>query len=301
MHNQQNVIRRVKISSTQIWFSAMLLCAALTGMSQVHAQDNAQTGGPYVPTPQIVVDQMLRLAAVDASDYVMDLGSGDGVIVLTAAKDFKASGMGIEIDADLVRLSNERARSLKVDDKVTFAQLDIFKSDLSKASVVALYLLPEMMIDIRTKLLNELKPGSRIVSHDYHFGDWLPDERISLDVAEKELINGAPRATVYLWRVPARVDGSWHINVSGGKTYQLALRQQFQVLEGAMAGNVLRPQSLTLRGSDIAFALPDGHGIARFSGRVSGDAMEGTVALADGRAPIRWTAMKTDASARQTQ
>jgi hypothetical protein len=260
--------------------------------------ENLQTGGPYVPTPQVVVDQMLRFANVGEKDYVIDLGSGDGVIVLTAAKQYKASGMGVDIDADLVKKSNDSAQRLGLADRVRFVQLDVFKADLGKASVLTLYLLPGMMINLRGKVFNELKPGVRVVSHDYHFGsEWTPDDKLSLDVPEKEFVNGSPSATVYLWYVPARIAGKWEVRIAGGETYELALKQRFQNVEGnaAAGGKSLRPQYLTLRGTDFSFALPDGKGIARFSGRVKDDAMEGTVELPGGKAPVRWTAVRTAA------
>ena len=271
--------------------------AVAAGIAAVHAADNLKTGGPYVPTPQVVVDQMLRMANVGADDFVVDLGSGDGVIVLTAARQFKAGGMGVDIDAELVKLSNESAQKLGVADRVRFIQLDVFKTNVSKASVLTLYLLPEMMLNLRPKLFNELKPGVRIVSHDYHFGDWMPDDQISFDVPEKEAVNGVPKATIYLWHVPARIAGKWEVKVAGGETYELALKQRFQTVDGSVtaAGKQLRPQYLTLRGSEFSFALPDGKGVARFAGRVKDDAMEGTVELPGGKNPQRWIATRAEA------
>ena len=265
------------------------LCAS------THAAENLKTGGPFVPTPQVVVDQMLRMANVAEKDFVIDLGSGDGIIVLTAAKQFRASGMGVDIDAGLVKLSNDSARKLGVADRAAFVQLDVFKADLSKASVLTLYLLPGMMINLRSKVFNELKPGVRVVSHDYHFGhEWLPDDQISFDVPEKEAVNGVPRATIYLWHIPAKIAGNWEVKVAGGETYELTLKQRFQTVEGSAAagGKSLRPQYLTLRGSDFSFALPDGKGVARFSGRVKDDAMEGTAELSGAKVAARWTAMR---------
>jgi len=245
----------------------------------------------------VVVDSMLRMADVTANDFVVDLGSGDGVIVLTAAKQYKASGMGVDIDADLVKLSNNSAQKLGVADRVRFLQQDVFKADLSRASVLTLYLLPGMMLNLRPKLFNELKPGVRVVSHDYHLGEWLPDDQISFDVPEKEAVNGVPKATIYLWHVPAKVAGRWEIKVAAGGTYELALKQRFQNLEGSVfaGGKPLRPQQLALRGTELSFALPDGKGLARFSGRVSDNAMEGTVEMPGAKAPARWSAVRTAA------
>ena len=279
--------------------AGMLAAFAVAGcIASAQAAENLKTGGPYVPTPQIVVDQMLRFANVGEKDYVIDLGSGDGVIVLTAAKQYKASGMGVDIDADLVKKSNESAQKAGVADRVRFVQLDVFKADISKASVLTLYLLPGMMINLRRKIFNELKPGVRIVSHDYHFGsEWQPDDQISFDVPEKEFINGLPSAIVYQWYVPARIAGNWEVSIAGGGTYELALKQRFQTVEGnaAAGGKALQPQYLSLRGTQFSFALPDGKGIARFTGRVKDNAMEGTVELPGVNAPARWTAVRTAA------
>jgi hypothetical protein len=273
-----------------------LLAAFALGCA-AHAADDYKSGGPYVPTPQVVVDQMLRMAGVGESDFVVDLGSGDGVIVLTAAKQFKAAGMGVDIDPKLVRLSNDTAKALGLADRVRFVEQDVFKADLSRASVLTLYLLPGMMLNLREKIFNELKPGVRVVSHDYHLGEWEPDDQISFDVPEKEAINGVPKATIYLWHVPAKVAGKWEVRVAGGGTYELTLRQRFQHLEGSVAvsGKSLRPQQLTLRGNEFSFTLPDGKGVARFSGRVAGSAMDGTVELPGAKAPARWSAQRTAA------
>lgn len=277
--------------------TAALLCAGLVA-APARAADISElkTGGPYVPTPQSVVDSMLRIAAVTEKDYLIDLGSGDGVIVLTAARQYKASGMGVDIDPDLVKLSNASAQKSGVASRVRFVQEDVFKADLSKASVLTLYLLPGMMMNLRTKIFNELKPGTRIVSHDYHFGDWAPDDSVSFEVPEKESVTGVPRATVLLWYAPARVAGSWEVNTAAGETYQLALKQRFQSLEGSAtsAGKPAKALTPTLRGTDISFGLADGKGIVRFTGRVNGESMEGTVD-APGKVRERWTATRTAA------
>ncbi len=276
--------------------TAVLLTAAVWSSARA-ADDNLKTGGPYVPTPQTVVNSMLRMAAVTEKDYVIDLGSGDGIIVLTAARQFKASGMGVDIDPDLVKLSNATAQKLGVAARVKFVQQDVFKTDLASASVLTLYLLPAMMLNLRTKLFSELKPGTRVVSHDYHLGDWSPDDSISFDVPEKESVTGVPRATVMLWFVPARVAGTWVVETAAGETYQVALKQRFQTLEATAtrAGKPVKAQNPTLRGNDITFVLPDAKGTARFSGRVDGEAMEGTVEAAAGKPAQRWTATRTAA------
>jgi phospholipid N-methyltransferase len=257
--------------------------------------DVERTGGAYVPTPQVVVDQMLRMANVKEQDFVMDLGSGDGIIVLSAGQQYKAQGIGVEIDPDLVKLSNERARSLGIADRVRFVQEDVFQADLSKVSVLTLYLLPEMMLRLQSKLFNELAPGSRVVSHDYSLGGWQPDDQIVFPVPEKEFINGAPRAIVSIWYVPAKIAGTWQIKVDGGPSYELNLRQHFQSVDGRATegGKTAHPVTLVLHGSDVSFALPEAKGAARFTGRISGNSAEGSVEIPGRAAPLRWSGSRT--------
>lgn len=261
------------------------------------SQEPERTGGPYVPTPQVVVDQMLYMAGVGPDDFVIDLGSGDGVIVLTAAKQFKARGHGVDIDPELVKLSNLRAKQLGVADRVTFQVQDVFKTDLSRATVVTLYLLPSMMSNLQSKVFSELRPGARVVSHDYHFGEWPPDDQVTLDVPEKEAVNGVPKATIYLWIVPAKVSGKWRVNVegAGGGRYELDIKQKFQAFKGTASDGVKtsRLEVTELSGERIRFAVPAESGRHIFVGRVSGDTMRGTVDLAGGRGPVRWTAVRT--------
>jgi Methyltransferase domain len=261
----------------------------------------ARTGGPYVPTPQVVVDEMLRMAKVGGDDFVIDLGSGDGIIVLTAATRLKARGFGVDIDPELVKLSNSEAGKRGVADRASFHVMDVFKTDISKATVVTLYLLPGMMTDLRPKIFGELKPGTRVVSHDYHFGDeWRPDDQYTWDVPEKEKVNGVPRATVYLWIIPAKIAGRWQLRLAtpAAEQYDLTLKQNYQSLEGTVAGSgakgVRLSQSL-LQGEDISFAFPAGGDRHRFKGRVSGNTMEGTVELAGGKGAVKWTATRIKA------
>ena len=258
--------------------------------------DAKRTGGPYVPTPQVVVDEMLRIGRVGPNDFVVDLGSGDGVIVLTAAAKLKARGFGVDIDPELVKLSNSEAKKRGVADRAAFYVQDVFKTDIGKATVVTLYLLPNMMLDLRPKILAELKPGTRVVSHDYHFGEWTPDDQYTWDVPEKEKVNGVPRATVYLWTVPARIQGQWELALAmpANEKYELTLRQQFQSLNGTAVGGgkAVKLTQSRLNGNEISFAFPVGGDRHLFKGRVEGDTMEGTVELARGRGPAKWTALR---------
>ncbi|MBD2166250.1 class I SAM-dependent methyltransferase [Calothrix membranacea FACHB-236] len=149
---------------------------------------------PYVPTPQPVVDAMLKLAKVNSNDFIYDLGSGDGRIPITAAQKYGARGVGIDIDPQRVQEAKQNLQSAKVGDRVEFRQQDLFQTDLSKASVVTLYLLPDINLKLRPKLLQELKPGTRIVSHAFDMGDWKPQQVQEVD-----------GKTIYLWIVPENV------------------------------------------------------------------------------------------------
>jgi hypothetical protein len=287
------MIRRAALAVVTLMACAMVPAAA-------QQKEPERTGGPYVPTPQVVVDQMLRMANVGPDDYVIDLGSGDGVIVLTAATQFKARGFGVDIDPELVKLSNAEAKRRGVADRASFQVQDVFKADLSRATVLTLYLLPSMMTNLQSKVYTELKPGTRVVSHDYHFGDaWNPDDHITFSVPEKEKVNGVPSATIYLWIIPAKIEGKWQLRIdgAGGGTYELNVRQKFQMFEGSAlaAGRSEKLELTTLRGETIRFAFSAGAGRHVFRGRVTGDSMQGTVELGSGKGAVRWSAKRVSA------
>jgi hypothetical protein len=267
-----------------------LLCASPAGAAD---RELERTGGPFVPTPQLVVSEMLRMGKVGPKDFVVDLGSGDGVIVLTAAREHKASGYGVDIDPELVKKSNAEAVRLGVAERASFHVQDVFKADLSKASVITLYLLPSMMVNLRSKIFLEPRPGTRVVSHDYNFDEWKPDDYVILDVPEKEKINGIPKATIMLWIVPAKVGGTWHVRTEAGEHYEVMLRQQYQVLSGNAnaQGKPLKVSAAGLRGEDIYFTVGEGSARRHFKGAVSGEAMQGTVELGGGRT-ARWNAKR---------
>ena len=152
------------------WLLVLIILFPLSALS--HAQELSKL--PYVPTPQVVVDEMLKLAKVAAGDHVIDLGSGDGRMIITAARNFKASGLGVDIDAKLVDLANKQAKAGGIADRVRFVEQDMFKADIGPATVVTLYVMPDFMEKLRPKLLSELKPGARIVAHDYYMNGWYP-------------------------------------------------------------------------------------------------------------------------------
>ncbi|MBM3357927.1 MAG: class I SAM-dependent methyltransferase [Betaproteobacteria bacterium] len=187
--------RRQFLAGLTAFGTAPLLGAAGQG-DIVLAQAGAELRGPdviYVPTPDGVVDRMLELAQVTAKDTVYDLGSGDGRIVIAAARKYGARGVGIDIDPERIKEARANAKAAGVTDKVNFVQADLFKSDISQATVVTIYLLTDLNLKLRPKLLKELAPGTRVVSHAFGMGDWKPERT--------ESINGY---TVYLWRIPPR-------------------------------------------------------------------------------------------------
>jgi hypothetical protein len=284
----------VATTGARAW-SARLCLAALCALSifGAPAQVLERSGGPFVPTPQVVVDHMLNIANVSSKDFVVDLGSGDGVIVLTAASRLKASGYGVDIDPALVKYSNAEAERLGIADRASFQVQDVFKADLSRASVITLYLLPSMMASLRPKIFLESKPGTRVVSHDYTFDEWQPDDQVVLDVPEKEKVNGVPRATINLWVVPARVQGKWQVQIDGGDRYDVTLRQTYQIIAGNVSapGRDARLMMAALKGEEISFTLIEGSTRRNFVGKVSDEAMQGTVELSGGRS-ARWRARR---------
>ena len=181
----------------------MLLAAvAFSGAPAVLAQT---AGAPYVPTPTAIVDRMLTLAKVGPGDYVIDLGSGDGRLVITSVEKYKArGGRGIELDPKLVKLANENAAKAGVADRVKFVEGDLFKADVGDATVVTLYLLPGMLGDVEAKLAKELAPGTRVISHDYPLPSWKHVDVVAFDTQEKVPISGTTRTVLLLYRVPAR-------------------------------------------------------------------------------------------------
>jgi hypothetical protein len=270
------------------------------------AAERPQTAGPYVPTPNVIVERMLEFAKVGADDFVVDLGSGDGRMVRTAVKVYGASGFGVDIDAALVEMSNAQAQKEGIAERAVFYRQDVFQADIHKATVVTLYVLPDMMLALRPKLLAELKPGARIVSHDYHFREWQPDNRWSFDVPEKRDAVGFSSTHIYLWIVPAHVAGRWRIEIAGQEPpapLALELQQTFQQVSGtALVGT--RSSELTnvrLRGDAFEFTVDSGAGagseLHRYHGTVSGTTMQGEVAWGTGALSRRykWKATRTAA------
>jgi hypothetical protein len=214
----------------------------------------------WVPTPQALVDKMLDMAKVTAKDTVMDLGSGDGRTVITAAKR-GAHASGIEYNPDMVELSKRNAAKEGVSDKASFVKADLFETDLSQATVITMFLLPDINLKLRPKIL-DLKPGTRIVSNSFTMGEWTADETASVK-------DGcASYCTAYLWIVPAKVDGTWKLPQG-----EMAVKQTFQMISGTLksGGNTAQITNGKLNGDRISFTA----GGTQYSGRVIGNTMEG--------------------------
>lgn len=266
------------------WLQTVLLCFALAVTTSAVAggvdcrklrkPETGQAGKDvvWVPTSDLLSTKMLELASVTASDRVYDLGAGDGIIPITAARKFGARAVGVEYDAGLARLANCLVLEAKLQDKVEIIQGDIFEYDFSSATVVTLYLLPELNLRLRPTLLG-MKPGTRIVSHSWLMDEWEPDGQTSADNAQ-----------AYLWIVPANVAGTWTFKQrDGGARFTVQLDQSFQNLKGRIAsGETSRPlwQS-RIRGADLEFSFADASSITRVSGRVDADRIDARVTRGD--------------------
>jgi hypothetical protein len=245
---------------------------------------------PYVPTPQEVVDRMLEMAKVGPHDYLIDLGSGDGRIVVTAARKYGTRGFGVDLNPVRIQEASDNARKAGVTDKVAFYQRDLFETDLDSATVITMYLLPQVNLELRPKLL-KLKAGTRLVSHDFDMGDWKPDSQARVDSKEKYGGSGGT-SDVYYWVVPAEAGGIWRWELAVGKTqaaYELRLEQRYQAISGtvSLGGKPVRIVNARLRGDDIRFAFTadvNGQPVRHeFTGRISGDSVIGSARLSGPR------------------
>ena len=231
----------------QFWICLLALILPLALATQARSQISDEV--PFITSPDNVTLEMLTAAGVKRGDHVIDLGSGDGRIVILAARRFEATGLGVDIDPRLVEMSKANAKNAGVTDKAEFRVQDLFKTDLSAASVVTMYLLPEVNLQLRPALL-ALKPGTRIVSHDWDMGDWQPDRTTVVPVPNKTV--GLEKSSkVHVWTVPARVDGLW---CAAGllKGASIALKQKYQTFEGVLAWRD-RTRNLigTINGADL--------------------------------------------------
>lgn len=257
---------------------------------------------PFVATPHNVVVEMLRIAEVQKGDVLYDLGCGDGRIVIAAAQKAGAHAVGVEIDPQRIRESQANAVKARVEHLVKFLEQDFFKTDLREASVVTLYLLPFLNVRLRPKLLAELKPGSRIVSHDFRMGEWIPDRSLFV-------LSGKRLHTLYCWVVPANVSGTWTLKLKAGfneYSYNLQLDQVFQFVQGDLTAGESRflLKDVQLTGDRLHFTVEwkkRGKKIRLvFGGRTDGHTMEGTAeAKADNNAlEGTWKAERDPATAK---
>jgi SAM-dependent methyltransferase len=273
--------------------SVAALLAAASALA--HAQGNETfVYDPYVPTPQAIVERMLALAEVGSSDLVVDLGSGDGRIVITAARQFGARAIGVEIDRSLVAEAESAARAVGVGDRVRFLARDLHEIDLREATVLTLYLLPETNRKLLPKILAEMPPGARVVSHRYSVGDWRPDATVTVDVADDWTAISRERS-VHLFRVPARVAGEWEVRREDGGSFRLAFGQTHQFIRGAAdgGGEPVELERAIVHGRDIRFVLPGAGALASlagdYAGTVDGEVMSGYLV---GDHAARWRAVR---------
>jgi SAM-dependent methyltransferase len=272
-----------------------------------------KTDVPFVPTPDEVVMEMLKMANVDKDDVLYDLGCGDGRIVITAVKKFGCRGVGIDIDAQRIKESRENATKARITDKVKFIQEDLFKAEISEATVVTLYLLSEVNLRLRPKLFQELRPGTRVVSHEFSMGKWEPDVSSSvktekapvIDFWDQNLEDYWNTHNVLFWIIPANVTGTWELtipDISVPKTLTLKLNQEFQQVKGkAFEGTSEIPLSIEngkIKGDKLHFTLEKKLRGRTQSMHLEGTAkdhiMKGTMKIEGnpGREEIRWKAKR---------
>jgi len=257
-----------------VWLAATAAASAQTAATQAPYEPKVGQAGKdvvWVPTPQALVDKMLDMAKVTPQDYLIDLGSGDGRTVITAAKR-GLRAHGIEYNEEMVALAKRNAAEAKISQMATFEKADIFESDFSKATVITLFLLPQLNLKLRPTLL-DLKPGTRIVSNSFTMDDWQPDETATVD-------DGCTSwCTALFWIIPAKVEGLWQVGNG-----ELALTQQFQKISGTLGGTAISEGSL--KGDEITFTV----GAAKYTGRVAGNSMQGTIG--GGRGATSWSATR---------
>ncbi|MDQ8757670.1 methyltransferase domain-containing protein [Sphingosinicella sp. LHD-64] len=221
---------------------------------------------PYVVTDYEVVDAMLAMAAVRPEDVVIDLGSGDGRILIAAARSHGARGLGVDIDPARITESNANARAAGVTSRVAFRRQDLFETPLAEANVLTLYLAPEINLRLRPRILAEMRPGTRVVSHDFDMGDWRPNERQMVGTA-----------SIYMWIVPANIEGRWTLS-RGDRSVTLTLDQRFQDFSGTIAagGRSTAIERGEITGDLVRFTANFGNGRRIFEGRLDGNRIVST-------------------------
>jgi SAM-dependent methyltransferase len=263
--------------------SALPAAIVLASMSGYGIENRYNVFIPFVPTPEFVVDRMLEMAELGKNDLLLDLGSGDGRIVITAAQRYGARARGVEIDPQLVEKSKENAREQGVGNLTEFVAQDMFVTKIDDASVLSLYVLTASNLELRPRILDEMKPGSRVVSHQFSMGAWIADKQESYGDIQ-----------IYMWYVPAKVAGTWRFD-DGRRTHTLTIEQSFQDISGTVKiGDKNVPLRLAkLRGDEIDFAIDVGdERPLMFRGRINEGVMEPRPA--PGSVPV-WRAVRIGA------
>ena len=272
--------------------AALAASLALAAPAALPAQEKSAAARTpdvhFVPTDASKVRAMLEAAQVDAKDLVYDLGCGDGRFVITAVKKYGARGVCVDIDPVRIKESKSNADTAGVRKRIEFVEGDLFEQDLSKASVITLYLLPSLNERLRPKLFEELRPGTRVVSNAFDMGEWKADR--TLDVKT----SSGMQSYAYLWIMPADISGQWRLTTEGGsgKEYTLDVKQKFQEVSGtASGGNSSQLTNFSVKGDRVKFTLNEGGERVEFTGTVNGDKASGT---AKGKGGSRsWTAVRT--------
>ena len=260
---------------------AVWVCAAAPS-----SQERGEYDMPFVPMPLEIVNVMLDAVELTEDDTVFDLACGDGRVAISAAIR-GARGIGIDIDADRISGCEENAKLLGMQDQIKFFQTDFFQAPLAKASVVAIYLLPDVNIKLRPKLLNELKPGARVVSHDFHMGEWAADSVIHIE-----------KSTVYMWVIPGNASGTWnwHYVNEKRKNFSLNITQAYQRLSGSITCCSGTPEikEMRIRGNKIRVVIEEnGKGKTVLTGTIKENVIEGAATLPNG-SKQKWRATRED-------
>ena len=264
--------------------SSVVTAAFVTVTGAVAQSAEPINAGPYVPTPLVILKEMMRMADIKAGEFVIDLGSGDGRLVTTAAKEFGARGFGVELKPELVQLANSNAKKEGVGDRVKFIQADLFKTEVKEANVITLYLLPSTVTKLVPKFLAELRPGTRIVSHDYPLVPWEAEKVEEFNFQEKLSISGTTRTVLYRYIIPAKLAGNWEARLpaSVGKNSRFTFTTDPTLKNRGNAEVDSRSVALTdiqLRGDALSFTLPPIGGIKAptvFRGQIDGNSVRGT-------------------------
>ena len=261
-------LSRILLSALLI--SGMNLAYSTTPAAPTYTPVQGQAGKDviWIPTPEVLIDKMLTAAKVTDKDKLFDLGAGDGIIAITAARKYGAQSVGIEFNPDMAQFARRKVAEAGMTDKVKIITGDIFQEDFSSATVVTLYLMPHLNMKLRPTLL-KMKPGTRVVSHAFTMGDWEPDETMSSNYAQG-----------YFWVVPAQIEGSWVMNGLDGGPIRVSLSQSFQNIGGTLTrgGQTFAMLGAKLRGDEVKFQFitPD-RKVHAFSGRVEGGRLSGKV------------------------